>query len=171
MAKPRDLKPQCKKLYIEDGWEIGDIAKSLRLNSRTLYDWAKKESWQAEREALLKKASKSPEILITALEGLLEKVESVTSMNVEGTEDLQDIAKTVSQIADSISKITKTIKSLYKDQDRLGSILFVLADIGKFITNYRKTSTLTEEFFESLDKLLGAYQSHAITTYSPGIKS
>lgn len=154
----KQLKPYIKKLYVEDGWDVPGIAAALNRNAKTIYNWVKAENWEQLREESNKKSAKTPEILTKALEEQIEKLSSAGG------------AEAVAQIADSISKISKTIKSLYKDQDRLGSILFVTSDFGKFIREEAKSGLLPDDFFTSLRNLLDRYQEYALKTYSPGIK-
>ncbi len=155
----KQLKPYIKKLYIEDGWEVPGIAAALNRNAKTIYNWVKNEQWDQLREEQNKKSSKTPEILTKALEEQIEKLSQAGG------------AEAVAQIADSISKITKTIKSLYKDQDRLGSILFVTADLGKFLRDEAPASSLPVDFFTNLRIFLDKYMVYALKTYAPGIKA
>lgn len=155
----KQLKPYIKKLYIEDNWEVPGIAAALNRNPKTIYNWVKNEQWDQLREEANKKSAKTPELLLNALEEQIEK------LSQEGG------VEAISKVADSISKISKTIKSLYKDQDRLGSVLFVTADFGKFIREEAKSGILPDEFFLHLRTLLDRYQSYALKTYAPGIKA
>lgn len=155
----KQLKPYIKKLYVEDNWDVPGIAAALNRNAKTIYNWVKAENWDQLREESNKKSVKTPEILTKALEEQIEKLSEAGG------------AEAVAKIADSISKITKTIKSLYKDQDRLGSILFVLTELGKFIREEAKSGTLPDDFFSSLRSLLDRFQIYALKNYSPGIKS
>ncbi|HMQ79202.1 MAG TPA: hypothetical protein PKE39_04455 [Ignavibacteria bacterium] len=154
----KQLKPYIKKLYVEDCWDVPGIAAALNRNAKTIYNWVKAENWDQLREELNKKSAKTPEILLKALEEQIEKLSEAGGVDA------------ISKVADSISKISKTIKSLYKDQDRLGSILFVIADIGKFIKEEARTGILPEDFFGNLRTLLDRYMIYALKTYSPGIK-
>jgi transposase len=156
----KQLKSYIKKLYTVDGYEVRAICAALNADrsERTIYNWIKKESWDALREELQKKSIKSPEILTKALEEQIEKLSEAGG------------PEAVAKIADSIAKITKTIKTLYRDRDPLGNILFTLADLGQFVVEYSKTKVLPEEFFTNFRTLLEAYQQHALRKYSPGIK-
>jgi len=153
----KQLKPYIKKLYVEDGWDVPGIAAALNRNAKTIYNWVKAENWEALREESNKKSAKTPEILTKALEEQIEKLSAAGG------------ADAVAQIADSISKISKTIKSLYKDQDRLGSVLFVTADFGAFMRDEAKSRILPDDFFTNLRTLLDRYQEYALKKYTPGI--
>ncbi len=153
----KQLKPYIKKLYTEDGWEVPGISAALNCNAKTIYNWVNKENWNEIREELSRKSARTPEILTKALEEQIEKLSEAGG------------AAAVAQIADSISKISGTIKTLYKDNDRLGSVLFVISDFGNFIKNEASSGLLPEEFFSHLRTLLDNYQQYALKTYSPGI--
>lgn len=153
----KQLKPYIKKLFVEDGWGVPGIAAALNRPPKTIYNWVNKESWEKLREEQNKKSLKTPEILTKALEEQIEKLSAAGG------------AEAVAQIADSISKISKTIKSLYKEQDRLGSVLFTMADFGAFVRDQAKNKLLPDDFFSSLRELLEAYSTYALQKYSPGI--
>ena len=153
----KQLKPYIKKLFTEDCWEVPGIAAALNCNPKTIYNWVKKDNWLQLREELSKKSAKTPEILLKALEEQIDKLSEAGG------------ADAVAQIADSISKISRTIKTLYKDHDRLGSVLFVLADFGEYIKQEASAGILPDEFFSHLRTLLDGYQQHALKKYSPGI--
>lgn len=77
----------------------------------------------------------------------------------------EEVAAAISKISDSISKITKTIRSLYKDHDRLESILFAIKELIDFIRLEADASTLPEEFFQSLGTLLDKFKTYVINKY------
>ncbi len=150
------LKPEIKNLYLE-GKDVPEICKRFKgLSESTLYNWIKKENWKTLRDEKMKKFIKSPEILMTMLENM------ITSLG-EKIEDPEKVAK----IADSISKISKSIKNLFKDKDRLASVLFVIGELGKYMNEQDNGYIYDEDFRGKFDKLLSGFQNLMITKFSP----
>ena len=150
-------------MYVEQGLSVPEICRELTLNPKTVYNYVNKNDgeWNKERDQLNKRSIKSPEILTSALEGLIEKVSNLMSSDAPP----EEVAASISKISDSISKITKTIKSLYKDHDRLESILFAIKELVDFIRLEADASSLPEEFFQSFGILLEKFKSYIITKY------
>lgn len=151
----KDLKPEIKRLYI-DGRDVPEICKMFpSANDSTLYTWIKKEGWKTMRDEKMKRFIKSPEILLQMLDDMIQEIPKQVKN-----------PKEVSQTADAISKIVKSIKTLSKDKDRLGSVLFVTGEIGKHMNDQENGYIFDEEFRSKFDKLLESFQSKMILKYS-----
>lgn len=151
----KDLKPEIKRLYI-DGKDVPEICKMFpSANDSTLYTWIKKEGWKTMRDEKMKRFIKSPEILMQSLETLIVKLN-----------DKADDPDAVAKASDSIVKIIKSIKTLSKDKDRLGSVLFVTGEIGKHMNDQENGYIYDEEFRIKFDKLLESFQSKMILKFS-----
>ena len=151
----KDLKPEIKRLYL-DGRDVPEICKMFpSANDSTLYTWIKKENWKTLRDEKMKRFIKSPEILMNTLEKMITKLD----------EKIQD-PDAVSKAADSIVKIVKSIKTLSKDKDRLGSVLFVTGELGKHMNDQDNGYIFDEDFRTKFDKLLESFQSKMILKFS-----
>lgn len=149
-------KTEIRNLYT-DGKSVGDLAKLFpQVSSTTMYRWAKDENWDAARESKIQKYTKSPEILLDALERM------ITGFDKQLT-DPNQVAKT----ADAISKIVKSIKSLSKEKDRFSSIIFTLGELGKYMSQFENKHLFDEDFRGKFDKLLSGFQNLMLEKYSP----
>lgn len=153
----KDLKPEIKRLYIE-GKDVPEICEMFpKANDSTVYTWIRKEDWKVLRDQKMKRFIKSPEILMQMLEDMISGLG-----NAGALKDPAAVAKT----ADSISKIVKSIKTLSKDRDRLGSVLFVTGELGKHMNDQDNGYLYDEEFRGKFDKLLESFQAKMILKYS-----
>lgn len=151
------LKPEIKRLYIEEQMDVTEIcAMHPGAADSTIYTWIRKEKWNALRDEKMKKFIKSPEILMNMLEKMIEGLG-------ESINDPVALAKS----ADAISKITKSIKSLIKEKDRLGSILFATGELAKHMNEQSGQHIYDSEFRDKFDKLLSTFQEKMILKYSP----
>lgn len=158
------IKPEAKQLFL-DGKDAGDILKLFpMLSSSTLYAWIKKENWNELRDGKLKNYTKSPEIMLNMLDGLITKVDEML-VNPEITVEAK--ASAIAKLSDSISKIVKSIKSMSKEKDRLSSILFTLGEFGKSINSYPDKHKLDEAFRKTLDDYLAWFSQQMLDKYSP----
>ena len=153
-AKP--LKSYIRKLYCEDNWDVAAIVESLNLqrNQSTIYNWCKKENWDALRQEVQKKNLKAPEVLMKTIED--------TIIRLSNAKDDGEALR----LADALSKFQTTYNSLYKNRDPFSNILFTLGDIGEFLKQYSKEKTLPEEFFSNLKVFLEAYKISSLKKYS-----
>ena len=151
----KDLKPEIKRLYL-DGVSVPEIcAMYKKANDSTIYTWIRKENWKVLKDEGLKRFTDSPEILLQSLKDMIGKLH-------EKVDDPDAVAKS----SDSISKIAKTIKTLWKDKDRLGSVLFVTGELGKHMNEQDNGFIYDQEFRDKFDKLLESFQSKMILKYS-----
>lgn len=154
----KDLKPEIKRLYIE-GKDVPEICEMFpKANDSTIYTWIRKEDWKLLRDQKMKRFIKSPEILMQMLEDM-----------ISGLADKDGIIKDptgAAKAADSISKIVKSIKTLSKDKDRFGSVLFVIGELGKHMNDQENGYLYDEEFRHKFDKLLETFQAKMILKYS-----
>jgi len=158
MSNVKQLKSEIKRLYLE-GKEVPEICKMFKgLRGTTIYTWIRKENWKTHRDEKMKRFIKSPEILMQMLDRMIE------SLSVEG--GLKDSAA-VAKTADSISKITKSIKTLLKDKDRLASVLFVIGELGQHMNKQDNDFIYDEDFRGKFDKLLLGFQNNMINKFSP----
>ena len=151
-----NIKLEIKNLYT-NGKELVDILKLFPyLKSSTLYSWVKKENWKSLRDEKISNYSNTPEILMKTLNDMIIKL----------SEKLDD-PDAVAKAADSIIKITKSIKSLAKDKDRLSSVIFTISELSKYINDCSDSNLFTSEFRNDLDRLLSGFQNKMIEKYSP----
>lgn len=126
-----DKKLEAKRLYIEDGKAVKEIIELLGINEKTLYRWIQDGKWEKEKE----------EIALTSInaykQALKIAVDKLTKMAATGEINPAE--------ADAIMKIVRSVKSLQKDVDNLGSILLMVAEL----TNY-----LSETSPEALQSLI-----------------
>lgn len=158
------LKPVVKRMYIDDGRSVPEIAKELNLNQKSVYNYvnANDKQWIKERDALSKKSANAPEILKSAIETLIEKANNLAV--ADGDPDV--LANAIAKIGDSISKIQKVANSLKKDQDRLESVLFVIKDFGGYFHDQLKLKIYPSDFTDNFDLLLQGYQTYAINKFA-----
>jgi transposase len=102
MGNSKELKDSVKALYMQ-GKEATEISELLDVAASTIYNWINNENWKAERTSRKRDFSRSPEKLMVALDDLMIKMSE--------SKDQSEFAK----YADAFSKITKSVRSLYKD--------------------------------------------------------
>lgn len=153
----KQLKPEIKRLFCEQGKDVPEICSMFPgVADSTIYTWIRKENWKVMRDEKMKKFIKSPEILMDMLEKM-----------IEGLGDQIKDPVSLAKSADAISKITKSIKSLIKEKDRLGSILFATGELAKHMNDQSNALIFDAEFRDKFDKLLESFQEKMITKYSP----
>lgn len=154
----KDLKPEIKRLYT-DGKDVPEICEMFpKANDSTIYTWIRKEDWKLLRDQKMQRFIKSPEILMQMLENMIDGLADKDGKILDST----NAAKS----ADSISKIVKSIKTLSKDKDRLGSVLFVTGELGKHMNEQDNGYLFDDEFRNKFDKLLETFQAKMILKYS-----
>ena len=150
------IKNEIRTLYVE-GKEPSDILKLFPyIKSSTLYYWMKKEKWKQVKDKKLNQYSYTPEILLGSLQKMIDGLD-------KKLEDPDAVAKS----ADAISKIVKSIKSLSKDKDRLSSIIFTISELSKYINDCPFSNIFTDDFRNTLDKLLSGFQNKMLEKYNP----
>lgn len=148
------LKEAIRQLYI-NGETVPDICKKYPyLNKTTVYNWVKKENWDNDKETLISSFTSSPEIMLKSLDTMIKNL----------GEKVED-PKQVASIADSISKIVKSIKSLYKDKDRYSAIIFVVGELGGFL--HENQALYDDTFRVQLINLLQGFKNEMRKKYSP----
>jgi hypothetical protein len=158
------IKPQAERMYM-DGKEPPEILSMFpTLPSSTLYNWIKKGKWDEVRDNKIQMYTKSPEIMLQMLEQMINEVPAVLS---NGEMSASAKAGVVAKVSDSISKICKSIKTLSKDQDRLGSVLFTIEELGKYMNQSDLSHLFDPEFRGKFDKLLQGFQNLMLEKYSP----
>ncbi len=150
------LKSEIRLKYLA-GSSVAEIIKMFpKIKASTLYSWIKKDNWDAAKDERINAYNTAPEALLQALSDM-----------VKGLPSLLDDPKAVAKSADSISKIVKSIKTLSKDKDRLSSIIFTISEFSKYINESKHSNLFTEEFRNSLDKILEGFQNKMLEKYSP----
>lgn len=150
----REMKSHIREAYMRRGMSVTELSRHFLVSDSTISRWLKKENWQELREQANRSSVKSPEVLQKKLETMIESLDSAI-------DNPQQLAK----IADSISKIVKSIKTLYKDNDRLGSVLFAIGELGQYMNS---VSVMFDESFRSkFDTLLAGFQDEMLLKYSP----
>lgn len=150
------LKPHIKELYMQ-GRTVEDIITTVRgAKPSTVYHWVKKENWDTLRDKKLNKFTNAPEILLDMLYKMFEELK-------ENLSNETNFAK----VSDAILKITKSIKSLSKEKDRLSSVIFTMTELSKYINSCDDSVLYDAEFRTKLDKLLEGFQNLMLDKYSP----
>lgn len=156
MSDIKFLKPQVKTLFLS-GTDVPEICDSFRgLNPSTVYTWIRKEGWREQRDKKIESFNKSPDMLLEMLDTMIRGLD----------EQIHDPVQ-VAKIADSISKIVKSIKTLSKDKDRLGNVIFVIGELGKHMNEQNNSFIYGNEFRDKFDNLLESFQSKMILKYNP----
>ncbi|CAF4627083.1 unnamed protein product [Rotaria sp. Silwood1] len=138
------------------------------LGTSTVYNWIAKEHWKQLRESKVNQYINSPEILMNALNLMLKELTEGKVKLADGTEvSILSRPGAVVQIADAISKLVKSIKSLSKDKDYLASIVFAVNLLSKYMNDNDEDSIYDDVFRDKLIKLLSGFQTHCIKIYSP----
>jgi len=124
---------EAKKLYIEDGLDLGEIGKRLNVPEATVRRWRLEDreagtDWDQDRE----------QIRMTSLSAYRETlkiaIDKLKRIATSGEIDVKE--------ADAIVKIIKAAKSLYKDVDNLGNILLAMTEFTDFLAE-REPDLLT----------------------------
>lgn len=155
------LKHVVKRMYVEQGMSVPEICRELNLNPKSVYNYVNKNDgeWNKERDQINKRSVKTPELLTSALEGIIEKVDSLMSSDAPP----QELAESLAKMSDSISKITKTIKGLYKDHDRLESTLVAISDLNTFI---KTEGIIDPAFYSQFASLMEKFKTFIINKYA-----
>lgn len=173
MALPKELKTQAFNLYMQGNDPIDILDKISALKPTTLYSWIKKENWADKREKRLLNQQNAGDILLENLEKLIQSTQVIIADLQTPDDDLtldekikwsEAKANLVAKFSDSVSKISKTITSHYKQHDRLGQILYAFGEFKMFVSTRQKS--LTPDFRNILELLLKEFQNHALNKFS-----
>jgi uncharacterized protein YjcR len=158
------LKPEIKRLYL-DGKSVADICSIIKdVHQSTIYGWIQKEKWNEIRDKKLDQYTNTPDILMDMLHKLIQQIPKL----VEAQDiPINERVRAVAQMADSIGKIVKSIKTISKDKDRLSSIIFTVGEMGKLLNTKESKLIYDDEFRIKFDKFLSEFQSYAVGKYSP----
>lgn len=161
------IKPLIKDMFIK-GTSVPEICGFFTgLNQSTVYNWIKKESWQAERDSKAALYINTPDILMKALDTMLTELTTPKIDETTGKEvTILSSPAAVAKLSDAISKIVKSIKSLSKDKDYLASIIFSLRELTGYM-NELDATVYDTDFREKLTKLFTGFQKVAVDKYSP----
>jgi chaperonin cofactor prefoldin len=171
-----EIKKQAKNLFMQgrDPVEILDTISDL--SPSTLYNWIKAGSWRNERENKILSQQQAGEILLDNLQKLIQRVhkitESLDNIDLRDADDpeydpvkiAEAQSNAVAKFSDSISKITKSINTLFKQQDRLSQIIFSFGEFKNYISSQAKS--FDDKFLLDLEKMLLGFQQDMIKKYS-----
>ncbi len=147
-----DMKPYVKQMYLNN-MTAAKLCELFAIPSSTIYSWITRDKWDDEKNALQSKSARSPEILRGMLDDIL----------VSFHERRNEISvKEIVAGADAIAKITKSLKSLYKDQDYLEMFLKLFSEFLAYLNQ----QNLSEDFRNKLSELSKGFSSHLVTKYS-----
>jgi hypothetical protein len=122
---------EAKRLYLEENLSLEDINKRIpQVSLASLYRWSAEEKWDAEREEVALTAFSSHR---TILKMISNKLNEIAKSGVINAGD-----------SDSLTKLAKTVKTLFKDVDSYGNIILAIGELTEF---------LAERDQELLDKL------------------
>jgi len=164
----KSLKPIIKDLFLS-GKDVPEICDMFTgLGTSTVYGWIKKERWKELRDSKVSQYVNSPDILMNALHTMLKHLTEGTIKKEDGTEmPILSSPGAVVQISDAVSKLVKSIKSLSKDKDYLGSIVFTIGLLSKYMNENDENALYDETFRDKLVKLLSGFQTECVKRYSP----
>jgi hypothetical protein len=167
-----DIKQQAHNLFMQ-GLDPSDILDRISdLAPSTLYGWIKSGNWKKKRESKILNQQQAGDILLSQLQTLIKKVDSIlneldSDSSDEGKDPIDranEQAQLVVRFSDSISKISKSITSLFKDKDRLSQIIFSFGEFKDFISSQAKN--FDDKFLLDLEKALQGFQQAMIKKYS-----
>jgi hypothetical protein len=111
---------EAKRLYLEENLSLEEIQKRMpQVSIASLYRWSGDEKWDAERE----------EVALTAFSSHRKILKMIS-------DKLDEIAKTGvidSGESDSLTKLAKTVKTLFKDVDSYGNIILAIGELTEFL--------------------------------------
>ncbi|MBX7047492.1 MAG: hypothetical protein K1X86_16820 [Ignavibacteria bacterium] len=162
------LKPLIKELYLggKDVPELCDLFSGLPTS--TVYNWIKNEKWKELRNSKVQQYINTPDVLMSSLDTMLNELQNGKIELDDGKEiPILSNPRSVVQIADAVSKIVKSIKSLRKEKDYLSSIVFSVNLLAKFMNENNEQDIYDDIFCDKLVKLLSAFETDCIKKYSP----
>jgi hypothetical protein len=122
---------EAKRLYLEENLSLEDIQKRMpQVSIASLYRWSAEEKWDAEREEVALTAFSSHR---TILKMITKKLDEIAKSGVIYPSE-----------SDSLTKLAKTVKTLFRDIDSYGNIILAVGEFTEF---------MAERDQELLDKL------------------
>jgi transposase-like protein len=121
---------EARRLYVEEGKSIREIAATLSLNEKTVYRWSTEDAWENERASM-------------AFTGI-STVKNSLLLAVRAMEKMVQAKEINAREVDAIMKLIKGAKSLSRDIDKRGNILLGVGELIEF---------LRESHPESLEQL------------------
>lgn len=111
---------EAKRLYLEENLSLEDINKRIpQVSLASLYRWSAEEKWDAEREEVALTAFSSHR---TILKMISNKLNEIAKSGVINAGD-----------SDSLTKLAKTVKTLFKDVDSYGNIILTIGELTEFL--------------------------------------
>jgi transposase len=169
----QELKPIIQNCYVNQLMEVGELSKRYNISKTIIYRWVKQGSWREKREKKGDLKRRTPEILLDDLQAILNTIKQAREyLEIKGSQqttldDMKQSLSIITKCSDAVSKITKSIRTTFRDLDRLDSILFAFGEFRIYVADEQKKKGYDEEFYEKLDKLLEGFQDEVIKKFSP----
>ncbi|HHL71364.1 MAG TPA: hypothetical protein ENJ29_02535 [Bacteroidetes bacterium] len=129
------LKARAEHLYIREGKGVTEISKMLGLSTSTVSRWKREGDWEARHKDVHTSLSRIAEKLIILLADEVDQMEALDNANV-----------------DKVTKAVKSITTLDKEVDMLGSTVLVMENYGNFLQ--QKYSGFFGKFQQTLPDFL-----------------
>ena len=140
---------EAKRLYLEENLSLEDINKRIpQVSLASLYRWSAEEKWDAEREEVALTAFSSHR---TILKMISNKLNEIAKSGVINAGD-----------SDSLTKLAKTVKTLFKDVDSYGNIILAIGELTEFLAER------DQEMLEKLHPLLVEFGNMISKKYGKG---
>lgn len=149
-------KDYIKKLYLQDT-PVKKLLQIFDVQQSTLYSWIKREKWDEEKKARQSKSARTPEILKEMIEDMIADLHKRSKENKLPPDEF-------ASISDALAKITKSLKSLYRDHDYLDVFIKMFTEFVTYIDD--SSHKLPEDFRNRLSELSKGFSQHLINKYS-----
>jgi len=114
---------EAKRLYIEEGLKVQEIARRLDINEKTIYRWRDEEKWDEEKEEIANTSTNAvKQTFLAAISALGQITEKFKTEKVISSADVQNARMLI-----------KSAKELQKDVDMLGNILIAQREWTQFM--------------------------------------
>lgn len=138
---------EAKRLYLEEKLSLEEIAKRMpQVSIASLYRWSKEESWDKERE----------EVALTSY-GAYKRVLQLAADKIT---EIAQSGQIDARAADAVTKLLKSVKTLFKDVDAYGNILLAVGELTEFLAErdhdlLEKLHPFLVEFGSAMSKKYG----------------
>jgi len=140
---------EAKRLYLEENLSLEEIQNRMpQVSIASLYRWSADEHWDAEREEVALTAFSSHR---TILKMISNKLNEIAKSGVINAGD-----------SDSLTKLAKTVKTLFKDVDSYGNIILAIGELTEFLAER------DQEMLEKLHPLLVEFGNMISKKYGKG---
>jgi len=116
---------EAKRLYLEENMALEDIQKRMpQVSVASLYRWCAEEKWDAEREEVALTAYSSHRKLLKMIS---DKLDAIAKSGIIDSSE-----------SDSLTKLAKIVKTVFKDVDSYGNIILAIGEFTEFLSERDK---------------------------------